>query len=270
MLWRGGRRSTNVSDRRGMSGGMIGGGIGAVVLTLIALFLGINPNDITEGTAPPASEQGSAGINDEGREFIEVTLGLTEDAWHEIFRSMGREYPEPQLVIFDGATQTACGFGQTAMGPFYCPRDASVYIDLSFYRDLRERFGAPGDFAQAYVIAHEVGHHVQNVAGTLERASTGGKGPNSDAVRVELQADCYAGVWGNFAQKRGKLEMGDIEEALNAASSIGDDRLQQQTQGRVVPESFTHGSSEQRVRWFKRGFDSGDIRQCDTFNSAVL
>src|SRR5688572_768794 len=232
MLWKGGRRSTNVSDRRGMGGGVIGGGIGAVVITLIALFLGINPDDIPQTTAPPTSEQSgaSAGINDEAREFIEVTLGYTEDAWNEVFQSAGRDYPEPKLVIFDGSTSTACGFGQSAMGPFYCPRDASVYIDLAFYRDLKERFGAPGDFAQAYVIAHEVGHHVQNALGVLERAQSGGSGPDSDAVRVELQADCYAGIWGNHAKKRGVLQPGDPEEALAAAAAIGDDRLQQQTQ----------------------------------------
>ena len=270
MLWKGGRRSTNVSDRRGMGGGVIGGGIGAVVITLIALFLGINPDDITQTTAPPTSEQTGAGINDEGREFIEVTLGYTEDAWNDIFRQAGQDYPEPQLVIFDGATSTACGFGQTAMGPFYCPRDKSVYIDLSFYRELEQRFGAAGDFAQAYVIAHEVGHHVQNVLGTLERSQSGGSGPNSGAVRVELQADCYAGVWGYHAKQKGVLQAGDPEEALRAAAAIGDDRLQQQTQGRVSPESFTHGSSEQRMRWFRRGFDTGAVRQCDTFNTNSL
>jgi uncharacterized protein len=271
MLWKGGRRSTNVSDRRGMGGvGMVGGGIGAIVITLIALFLGINPGDLTQSEAPPATEQTGAGINDEGREFIEVTLGYTEDAWNEIFRQAGQEYPEAKLVLFDGSTSTACGFGQTAMGPFYCPRDATVYIDLAFYRDLRERFGAPGDFAQAYVIAHEVGHHVQNVTGVLERNQQGGSGPESGAVRVELQADCYAGVWGHHTNQKGKLQAGDIEEALNAATAIGDDRLQKQTQGHVVPESFTHGTSEQRMRWFKRGFDSGDIQQCDTFGTRTL
>jgi uncharacterized protein len=279
MLWRGGRRSTNVQDRRGMGmgPGMAGGGLGLLVLLVLGLLFGLNPDDLLRGGAPEqvgpaATEQPGApgAATDEMAEFVAVVLGYTEDTWHQIFREAGRDYPEPKLVLFSGAVQSACGIGQTAVGPFYCPQDGSVYIDLEFYKDLKNRFGAPGDFAQAYVIAHEVGHHVQNVLGLMERTVPGISGAESAAVRVELQADCYAGIWGYHARQQNLLEAGDMEEALAAAAAIGDDRLQQQTQGQVVPESFTHGTSEQRVRWFKRGFETGDLRQCDTFSARSL
>ena len=221
----------------------------------------------------PAQAPGPAqsGPPDEASEFVRVVLGDTEDTWNEIFKKNGRDYPEPQLVLFSGAVQSGCGLAQSAMGPFYCPRDQRVYIDLDFYRQLRDKFGADGDFAQAYVIAHEVGHHVQTVLGVSDQVrdaqqGAGRRGANALSVRMELQADCFAGVWANHADKaRHVVEPGDIEEALNAASAIGDDKLQQATQGQVVPESFTHGSSAQRMGWFKRGYDSGDPNTCDTF-----
>jgi uncharacterized protein len=269
MRWGGLRRSTNVQDRRGMGPGMVGGGLGAIVLTIVALVLGVNPGDLMQGGAAPATEQTAPPSNDQAAQFVEAMLGTTEDYWTQVFSQSNQDYPEPQLILFNGMVQSACGFAQAAVGPFYCPRDQSVYIDLSFYQDLRERFGAPGDMAQAYVIAHEVGHHVQNITGTLGTPS-GDSGPGSQAVRVELQADCYAGVWAHNTKQRDILDPGDIEEALTAAAAIGDDRLQQQSQGRVVPESFTHGSSEQRVRWFRTGFESGDPRRCDTFRAGSL
>jgi predicted metalloprotease len=261
------RRSTNVSDRRGGGGLMVGGGIGGLVVVVVALLLGVNPGDLMQGGAAPAAE--STPANDEAGQWVEQVLGTTEDAWTEIFQRSGQDYPEPQLVLFSGSIPSACGFAQSAIGPFYCPRDQSVYIDLSFYQELRDRFGAPGDMAQAYVIAHEVGHHVQNITGSLGQPGRD-SGPNSQAVRVELQADCYAGIWANHAKNRNILDPGDVEEALNAAAAIGDDRLQKQTQGQVVPESFTHGSSEQRVRWFRTGFESGDVQRCDTFRATNL
>jgi predicted metalloprotease len=249
---------------------MAGGGLGLILLLVISLLFGLNPGELIQGGAPPAAERQAAPPADESGEFVAVVLGYTEDAWNEIFARENQDYPEPQLVLFSGAVQSACGIAQSAVGPFYCPRDGSVYIDLDFYRDLRDRFGAPGDFAQAYVIAHEVGHHVQNVTGTMERVAPGQSGPTSAAVRVELQADCYAGVWGHHARQRNLLEAGDIDEALNAAAAIGDDRMQRKTQGQVVPESFTHGTSEQRARWFRIGFETGDPRQCDTFSARQL
>lgn len=209
--------------------------------------------------------------------FVAKVLGSTEATWQTVFREAGRRYQEPKLVLFAGATPTACGTGKSAMGPFYCPADQKVYIDLAFYRDLRERFHAPGEFAQAYVIAHEVGHHVQHLLGISDKVhaaqqkSGNRAAANALSVRLELQADCFAGVWGHRADSMQKiLEPGETEQALTAASAIGDDRLQRQTQGQIVPESFTHGTSEQRVRWFKRGMDSGDVRQCDTFSAASL
>ena len=273
MLWKGGRRSSNVQDRRGMPGvgvGVAGGGLGLLILLVLSLMFGLNPGELIESDAPPATEQPSTQPSDEMGEFVAVVLGYTEDAWHQIFAAEGVDYPEPKLVLFSGLVQSACGMAQSAVGPFYCPLDQSVYIDLDFYRDLRERFGAPGDFAQAYVIAHEVGHHVQQVSGNLERVVPNESGPGSAAVRVELQADCYAGVWGYYARQRGLLEPGDMEEALSAAAAIGDDRIQRQIQGQVVPESFTHGTSEQRMRWFMRGFETGDPRQCDTLSAPEL
>ena len=284
MRWQMGRRSDNIEDRRGMPvgrGAAVGGGIGTLVLVLLAMYFGVDPSVILQGTDPgdsrPApSVQQRPGRDDQLRDFVSVVLADTEDTWRELFKQMGRQYQEPKLVLFSGAVQSACGFAQAAVGPFYCPGDKKVYIDLSFYRDLRERIGAPGDFAQAYVIAHEVGHHVQNLLGIAERIhSAQGRRSQTEVnalqVRMELQADCLAGVWASNAQRaRQILEPGDIEEGLNAASAIGDDRLQRQSQGRVVPESFTHGSSAQRVRWFKRGIETGDLGQCDTFTAAKL
>jgi predicted metalloprotease len=284
MRWQMGRRSDNIEDRRGMPvgrGAAVGGGIGTLVLVLLAMYFGVDPSVILQGTDPgdsrpaPSVQRQPAG-DDQLRDFVSVVLADTEDTWRELFTQMGRQYQEPKLVLFGGAVQSACGFAQAAVGPFYCPGDQRVYIDLSFYRDLRERIGAPGDFAQAYVIAHEVGHHVQNLLGIAERIhSVQGRRSQTEAnalqVRMELQADCLAGVWASNAQRaRQILEAGDIEEGLNAASAIGDDRLQRQSQGRVVPESFTHGSSAQRVRWFKHGIETGDPGQCDTFTPAKL
>jgi len=286
MRWQMGRRSDNIEDQRGMPvgrGAVVGGGIGTIVLVLLALYFGVDPSVVLQGADPGDSrsvssvQQQRAPAGDEPlKDFVSVILADTEDTWGELFQRMGRQYERPHLVLFSGAVRSACGFAEAAVGPFYCPGDRKLYIDLSFYRDLRDKLGAPGDFAQAYVIAHEVGHHVQNLLGIAERvqAAQGKRGrteANALQVRMELQADCLAGVWANNAQRaRNLLESGDIEEGLNAASAIGDDRLQRQAQGRVVPESFTHGSSAQRVRWFKRGIDSGDPGQCDTFTAAKL
>ena len=278
MRWQDLRRSTNVQDRRG-AGGMrmglpMGGGVGLIALVVISALLGVNPLSFLGGgggasePAPPA--------DDPMRDFVSAVLGSTEDVWGSVFQSSGKSYRDPNLVIFSGLTQSGCGTGQSAMGPFYCPLDQTVYIDLSFYNDLRQRLGAPGDFAQAYVIAHEVGHHVQNMLGTMEevhgmRSRQSESQANAMSVRVELQADCYAGVWANRAERaKPILQEGDVEEAMNAASAIGDDRLQRQSQGTIVPESFTHGSSQQRVRWFKTGLESGDPARCDTFNATTL
>lgn len=266
-----GRRSTNISDRRGMGPVAAGGGIGVLVLTVIGLLFGVDPRALLQnGAGAPATEQeGVQGTpTDEAGSFAAGVLGSTEDAWTAIFAESGQDYPEPTLVLFDGAVQSACGFAQSAVGPFYCPGDQQVYIDLNFFRELSERFGAPGEFARAYVVAHEVGHHVQNVLGVFE-ANRGAR-DNETSVRQELQADCLAGVWAHFAQSQQDfLEWGDIEEGLTAAAAIGDDRLQRQAQGYVVPESFTHGSSEQRVTWFRRGLESGRLESCDTFQGNV-
>ena len=279
MRWEFGRRSTNVEDRRGMqvSRPVVGGGIGFVVLALIATFLGVDPAILLEQSTPTSdrpysdSPQANSPTSDRQTEFVSVVLADTEDTWHELFRKMGRTYVEPRLVLFSGAVESACGYARAATGPFYCPRDEKLYIDLSFYQDLQNRYQAPGDFAQAYVIAHEVGHHVQNLLGISDRVQAlqsrvSKTEANQLSVRLELQADCFAGIWANQAQRsRQILEPGDIEEALNAASSIGDDRLQSQSKGYVVPESFTHGSSAQRVQWFKRGIQTGEPAQCNTF-----
>ena len=269
------RGSGNVQDRRGM--GVGGGlGIGGVVIALIAMFFGVDPSVVlntAEQVAPQSRKEQAAPKGppaDAQGIFVSKVLGSTEDVWQAIFKAGGATYREPKLVLFDGAVQSACGTGQTAMGPFYCPRDQSVYIDLAFYRDLQQRFKAPGDFAQAYVIAHEVGHHIQNLMGTMEKSQqmqgrVSKAQYNQHSVRVELQADCYAGIWAKQAGARNRLDPGDLEEGLTAAAAIGDDRLQKQTQGRVVPESFTHGTSAQRVEWFKRGMQSGRVADCDTF-----
>lgn len=279
--------SSNIEDRRGESyGGGVGAGglgIGTVIIALAAgYFLGIDPmailgmaSNLQAPTTPHVAAH-KPPPDDPAARFVSKILASTETTWDRIFREHGESYLRPKLVLFSGATPTACGTGQAAMGPFYCPADRRVYIDLSFYRDLRTRFHAPGEFAQAYVIAHEVGHHVQNLMGISEKVHRAQQGSNRSranalSVRLELQADCFAGVWAARADAaKHIIEPGEIEQALRAASAIGDDRLQQQSQGRVVPESFTHGSSEQRVRWFKRGIDSGDIRQCDTFKAASL
>lgn len=286
MRWEDQERSDNVEDRRGMGGvtkGVVGGGIGTIIITLVALYFGVDPSVVlNQGGAPnvnaPSGQVSQQRPADEARsaELVSVVLKSTEDVWHEQFKTLKREYKEPKLVLFTGAVQSACGNAQSAMGPFYCPGDQKVYIDLQFYRDLKTRYRAPGEFAQAYVIAHEVGHHVQNRLGISQKAEALKKGAsrpqvNNISVRIELQADCFAGVWGYHANKTKKiLETGDIEAALRAASSIGDDRLQKQSRGYVVPDSFTHGSSEQRVRWFKKGIESGDIAQCNTFTTKSL
>ncbi len=285
MKWQTGRRSENVEDRRGMRSAGVGirtGGLGMVVMVLVALYFGVDPAvllqtglqqgpvDTDPAQVPPAPGE------DPLAEFVAVVLGDTEDTWQMLFHSAGRRYEEPRLVLFSDAVQSACGHAQAAMGPFYCPADRKVYIDLSFYRDLRERHAAPGDFAQAYVIAHEVGHHVQNLLGIADqvqrqRAQIEQQAANRLQVRMELQADCFAGLWAHHADRaRGILEQGDVEEALNAATAIGDDRLQHEAQGYVVPESFTHGTSTQRVRWFERGLRSGDLQSCNTFEAREL
>lgn len=275
MRWQGRAGSGNIEDRRGMGMALpIGGGIGGLVLVLlISALTGTNPIDIIN-SAPSSSESvGTAGSesleNDPQAQFVSVVLKSTEEVWGEVFRQRGAGYQDPRLVLFTDATQSACGVGQSAMGPFYCPVDQKVYLDLSFFRDLDTRFGAPGDFAQAYVVAHEVGHHVQNLLG-MERQVRQAQQQRPDqanalSVRMELQADCYAGVWGHAAAQKGMLEVDDVDEGLRAAASIGDDRIQRQSGGVVHPESFTHGSSEQRVQWFRRGLQSGDPNQCDTF-----
>lgn len=306
------RESDNVDDVRDAAGASGGGrsriglplgggklGIGTIAVALVAsYFLGINPltvldvlgggglpsasqmpgqpgpQDPTQPDAPSATARATA--PDAGSRFVRQVLATTEDVWQAQFQARGQRYSEPRLTLFRDATETACGQGQSAMGPFYCPADQRVYIDLGFYDTLRDRLGAPGDFAQAYVIAHEVGHHIQNLEGTTEklersRGRVSQAQYNALSVRLELQADCYAGVWAHHTdQSKGLLEDGDLEEALNAASQIGDDTLQKHAQGHVVPESFTHGTSEQRMRWFKRGFDTGDMARCDTFNTRSL
>lgn len=280
-----GRRSDNVEDRRGSSGLPIGRGgsigIGTVVLALAAWYFGINPNIVLQGAGQMQQpmEQGPAEappVDDAQAQFVSMVLADTEDTWRAIFAAGGQSYREPKLVLFSGAFPTACGMGEAAMGPFYCPGDQKVYIDLSFYDELQRRFRAPGDFAQAYVIAHEVGHHVQNllgVSGKVQQARqrANEKQSNALSVRLELQADCFAGLWAQHADRsRSVLESGDIEEGLRAASAIGDDTLQKQARGYAVPESFTHGSAEQRVRWFRRGFEGRSMSDCDTFKARTL
>lgn len=282
MDWRRSRRSTNVEDRRGsgVSGPLVGGGLGTIVIALIVAFLGGDPSVVLDQAAQQNPQiqapQNRSPQDDQMTEFVSAVLGDTEDTWGEIFTQNGERYVEPKLVIFSDAVQSGCGVAQSSAGPFYCSRDQTIYIDLEFYRELRNRFQAPGDFAQAYVIAHEVGHHVQNITGTLGevnslRQRSSEARSNELSVRLELQADCYAGVWGHHADRsRQILEQGDIEEAINAASAIGDDRIQQKTRGYVDPESFSHGSSQQRARWFTRGLQTGDPNQCDTFSARNL
>jgi predicted metalloprotease len=281
MRWEGRRESSNIEDRRGMRFGRAGGiGLGTIVLALVAAYFGVDPSVVLQGTQP--SQQAQQVPYDESaeeanlRHFVSFVLADTEDTWGAIFSAAGRTYEKPTLVFFSGAVQSACGFAQAAVGPFYCPGDHNVYLDLSFYQDLQKRFGAPGDFAQAYVVAHEVGHHVQTLLGISDRTNAARQRASEEqanalSVRMELQADCFAGIWAHNADRsRELLEAGDIEEGLNAAAAIGDDRLQKQSQGYVSPESFTHGSSEQRVRWFKRGFEQGSVDACDTFATRNL
>jgi predicted metalloprotease len=281
MLWRGREGSSNVEDRRGLSGGglAVGGGIGGLIIGLLYMLLGGNPSDapvLLPGQQ--ASEQGKqydpskSAADDSLAQFVSVVLNDTEDVWGTLMRN----YREPRLVLFNNSVQSACGSASSATGPFYCPGDQKVYIDLSFFRQLKERFGAPGDFAMAYVVAHEVGHHVQHLLGVSDKVhalqqQTGEREANRLSVKLELQADFFAGVWANHAQRtKNILEPGDIAEALGAANAIGDDRLQQEGQGRVVPDAFTHGTSEQRMYWFKKGYQTGDLNQGDTFNDPSL
>ena len=274
MRWQGRRESDNVEDRRGIGGGtIVGGGLGVMVLSLIIYLLGGDPSQIiNQGTpsAPATEEQIAA--QEESSKFVKVVLADTEDVWNKLFEQSGKQYKEPHLVLFTGTVQSGCGGASAASGPFYCPLDERVYIDLSFYDELQQRFKAPGDFAMAYVVAHEVGHHIQNLLGISgqvqeARQQISEEEGNALSVRLELQADFLAGVWAHHAQKmKNILDPGDIEEALNAAHAIGDDNLQKQAQGYVVPESFTHGTSEQRMYWFKKGFETGDMEQGDTFS----
>jgi predicted metalloprotease len=287
MLWKKSRRSDNVVQG-GRGGGMrVGGGLGLggiIVVMIVGLLFGKNPMELLQllgGMAVDgggsAQQETAPAANDEQTDFVRAVLGSTEDVWTSVFRASGQQYPAPRLVLFNGGVQSACGAASSAMGPFYCPGDQQVYLDLDFFREMATRFQAAGEFAQAYVIAHEVGHHMQNVLGVMrqvEQAARGGapmQGAGGLSVRQELQADCFAGVWANHAQQKYNwLEAGDIEAALNAANQIGDDALQKQSRGYVVPDSFTHGSSAERVRWFKTGFTGGDLRNCDTFNAAQL
>jgi len=307
--WRGRRQSSNIEDRRGSGGiggmgrsripmglpggfgrsggGMRGGGLGGIGIVIVGLVilwaLGINPLSLLDGSstqqAVPQQQQGQqAGregpLSDEGGQFVATILADTEDTWRQIFQDNGMTYREPTLVLFNAATQSGCGNADSSTGPFYCPLDQKLYLDLSFFNELARRFGAPGDFAQAYVIAHEVGHHVQQLTGVLdqttaERQRSGEVQSNAISVRVELQADCYAGVWGAHSSQRGMIESGDLQEALDAARAIGDDTIQRRTQGTVIPETFNHGTSAQRMEWFRRGFETGDVNACDTFSGRV-
>lgn len=284
MRWKSGRRSTNIEDRRNIrvSGKTKGGGIILIIAALVGMYFGIDPAIILQqGSQLTAPQQQQTPIEttseqDQLADFVSVVLADTEDTWNQLFTASDLEYKEPTLVLFTGNVESACGYAQAAMGPFYCPGDQKVYIDLSFYSELKNKLGAPGDFAQAYVIAHEVGHHVQNllgISGKVHQAKNrvSQSHHNQLSVKLELQADCFAGIWANNAEKaRQILEQGDIEEALNAASMIGDDRLQMQSKGYITPDSFTHGSSEQRIRWFKTGLETGSFAKCDTFNVRIL
>ncbi|SON57001.1 flagellar biosynthesis protein FlgM [Hartmannibacter diazotrophicus] len=311
MKWRGRRQSSNVEDQRGGSGGFgggLGGGFGSsrrvrlpvgrrtggmslgtlIIVGIVLMFLGINPLTLLTGslgdlggsgtsytTDEPSTGGRTTAQNDEMKQFVSVVLAETEDTWGRIFSAAGQSYPKPTLVLFSNRISSACGYASAASGPFYCPGDRKLYIDLSFYDELKRRFQAPGDFAQAYVIAHEVGHHIQNLIGVLpefnrRRQAMSQDEANAYSVRVELQADCFAGIWANDAESRSILDVGDIDEALNAATQIGDDAIQKRTQGYVVPESFNHGSSTQRKHWFRVGYESGDVGACDTLNARSL
>src|SRR5882724_6400252 len=281
MLWQGRRESENVEDARGSGGGriMVGGGIGTVILVVLYLLLGGDPQALfnsQQAQLPQSAQFDSQAPRDEASKFVGVVLADTEDAWNEVFRKMGREYGEPRLVLFTDLIQSGCGFASGATGPFYCPQDRRVYIDLGFFRQLQERLGAGGDFAESYVIAHEVGHHVQNLLGITDRVQAARRRVSQSeynrlSVRLELQADFLAGVWARYADRvKHVVEAGDIEEAIRAASAVGDDRLQRSSRGYLVPDSFTHGTSEQRARWFRRGYETGDLSQGETFNTSDL
>lgn len=274
MQWRNRQGSSNIEDRRGMGKGIAvgGGGIGVLILALVIYLCGGDPQallDQVTDSPPQQTQQQPSNPNKpqsgEQEQFISVVLADTERAWNSILpQQAGMRYREPKLVLFDGQVSSACGYADAAVGPFYCPGDEKMYLDFSFFRELKNQFNAPGDFAQAYVIAHEVGHHIQNLLGTMDKVHRAGN-TNKMSVRLELQADCYAGIFANYIQKKGYLEAGDAEEALRAAAAVGDDNIQRKTQGYVVPDSFTHGSSKQRIEWFARGFKTGDMRQCNTF-----
>jgi uncharacterized protein len=281
MRWRGERQSTNIEDRRGMSAGRVavGGGLGTIVIMILALLFGVNPQRFLEQLPseqqPVQSSRPQNAQEDELKQFVGVVLAKSEDVWTDVFRQNGRQYREPTLVLFTDQVRSACGLAGAAVGPFYCPADEKVYIDLAFYEELRRQFNAPGDFAQAYVVAHEVGHHVQKLLGISDRVDamqqrvSEGEA-NQLSVRLELQADFFAGVFARYVQNQGVLEAGDIEEALRAASAVGDDQIQRRTTGEIVPDSFTHGTSDQRLRWFRKGYETGDMRQGDTFNTRSL
>jgi uncharacterized protein len=282
MLWQGQRESENVEDARGSGGGrlVMGGGIGTVILVVLYLVLGGDPqalfNAQQQAQVSQPAQVTTQAPRDDASKFVAVVLADTEDAWNDVFRQMGRKYEEPRLVLFSDVIQSGCGFARGATGPFYCPQDRQVYIDLGFFRQLQERLGAGGDFAEAYVIAHEVGHHVQKLLGITDRVDAARRHAseaesNRLSVRLELQADFFAGVWARYADRvKHVVEAGDIEEAIRAANAVGDDRLQSRSRGYVVPDSFTHGTSEQRVRWFRRGYETGDLSQGDTFNAREL
>jgi uncharacterized protein len=282
MRWQGRKESTNVEDRRGLSPGgkgMVGGGIGTIAIVLVVLLLGGDPTSILQNvqTADQTTNTNytESAADKESAQFVSVVLAETENVWHGIFKEKGANYREPKLVLFNERVQSACGVAGASTGPFYCPGDEKLYIDLSFFEELKNRFKAPGDFAMAYVIAHEVGHHIQKLTGVMDkmdelRSKLSEEEYNTYSVRLELQADFYAGIWAHYTEQQDLLESGDLEEALNAASAVGDDNIQKQAQGYVVPESFTHGTSEQRKKWFYQGFTSGDIRQGDTFNARNL
>jgi predicted metalloprotease len=285
MRWQDSRRSDNVEDRRGIPAGVaIGGGIGTLIIVLIATFLGADPRQVAnliQNNQQAAPAPGGAPVpgdpaEEERKDFVSAVLGDTEDVWDDIFKGMRKQYVKPKLVLFRGGVQSACGQASSAVGPFYCPADQKVYLDLGFFQELKEKFRAPGDFAEAYVVAHEVGHHVQNLLGISDKvhtlqSRTDKAGANELSVRLELQADFFAGVWANHAQRmKPILESGDVESGIRAATAIGDDKLQMEAQGYVVPDSFTHGTSKQRVRWFTKGLQTGDINQGDTFSAEDL
>ncbi|MBA2334065.1 MAG: zinc metallopeptidase [Blastocatellia bacterium] len=275
MRWRDQRQSTNIEDRRGMGGRGLaigGGGIGMVVILLAALLCGVDPRQLLENLPtqggiqePPTASNSTNQPADENRQFVGAVMGSTEDVWSQVLPQQARtRYQAPKLVLFSNQVSSACGFAGAATGPFYCPGDYNLYLDFAFFRELKNEFKAPGDFAQAYVIAHEVGHHVQNLLGTMDKVQRAGQN-NQLSVGLELQADCYAGIWANNAQQKGLVEAGDAEEAIRAASAVGDDMIQKRTQGYVVPDSFTHGTAQQRMQWFTKGFQTGDMRQCEAF-----